>query len=282
MNPEYTIQAIQEGKRLDGRDLFQIRDITCLFGPPETGSVELQWGETRIFAQTNATIVTPHVARPQEGYLKFHIDLSILRDTLGINPQKQSMEIEKFIDRVIKGSKALDTESLCIKSGKSVWSIDVQVILINNDGNLIDTCYLCSLLSLLHFRKPQISGVDIDYTKRFVPLSIHHIPLSFTFSLIEKDQTYITLDPSIEEDNVKSGRLTICVNVYNDICHIHKPGGCPIQTKTFDGLIKVTLSLVKPFTEKIRLFLKNMDNFTKTQEKIVLYQFERIKPDEIQ
>jgi exosome complex RNA-binding protein Rrp42 (RNase PH superfamily) len=64
------------------------------------------------------------------------------------------MEIEKYIEKVIKGSKALDTESLCILSGKNVWAIDVNVVLINHDGNLTDAMHLCSLLSLLHFRRP--------------------------------------------------------------------------------------------------------------------------------
>lgn len=78
------------------------------------------------------------------------------------NPIKLGMEIEKYIEKVIKGSKykinvvwrALDTESLCILSGKNVWSIDVNIALINNDGNLIDAMYLCCILSLQHFRRP--------------------------------------------------------------------------------------------------------------------------------
>lgn len=61
--------------------------------------------------------MTPHPSRPYEGFLKFRIDVSLLNEDVqggrsdlpnGINsnnPRKYQMEIEKCIERVIKGSK---------------------------------------------------------------------------------------------------------------------------------------------------------------------------------
>lgn len=58
-----------------------------------------------MFSTTSAQITTPHPVRPSEGFLKFHIDISVFKDTHNLNPQKYCMEIEKFIEKVIKGSK---------------------------------------------------------------------------------------------------------------------------------------------------------------------------------
>jgi len=45
-------------------------------------------------------------------------------------------------------------ESLCVINGKVVWSITIEIALLNNAGNLTDACYLSSLLGLLNFWKP--------------------------------------------------------------------------------------------------------------------------------
>lgn len=46
-----------------------------------------------------------------------------------------------------------------------MWSIEVNAVVINNDGNLIDAVYLSVLLSLLHFRKPQVQILAKDELK---------------------------------------------------------------------------------------------------------------------
>lgn len=48
-------------------------------------------------------------------------------------------------------------ESLCIVTGKRVWSVNVESSVICNGGNLIDWIYLSVITSLLHFRKPYVS-----------------------------------------------------------------------------------------------------------------------------
>ncbi|CAD8200937.1 unnamed protein product [Paramecium pentaurelia] len=279
MNSEFVLEQLALGKRIDGRDPLQQRMIQCHFGPQSTGAIELSLGETRVFATTSASITTPNPIRPSEGFLKFHLDLQVLRDTGYMhNPIKLGMEIEKYIEKVIKGSKALDTESLCILSGKNVWSIDVNVALINNDGNLLDAMYLCCIFSLQHFRRPQVSvslqGVKLEIEKRLVPLSIHHIPLSLTYAILElNEQTILLQDPCLEEEAVQNGRITYSVNIYNDICHVHKPGGSPINISILQQLTTVTLMKSRPYTEEIRNLLINNKGFP-IEKTVTLFKFE--------
>ena len=69
-----------------------------------------------------------------------------------------------------------------------MWSIRIDVSILDNAGNLIDACAVAMMAALLYFRK---SAVEIqEGTKEIrllgshesepTPLSIHHVPLSST------------------------------------------------------------------------------------------------------
>ena len=63
-----------------------------------------------------------------------------------------------------------------------------------------------------------------DDKSKYQSLSINHIPFTFTFSLND-DSSIIVSDTTFEEEKYKDGIITIAMNVYHDICLIHKPGG---------------------------------------------------------
>ena len=126
-----------------------------------------------------------------------------------------------------------------------MWAVSVEANVINNDGNLIDAVFLGIMISLLHFRRPFVQ-VDLDLKvfteqeREYVPLSINHVPICFTFGIIcIDDKAYVAIDPIVklsniiihkaEEECVFNGRVTIATNIYGDICYIHKPGGEPIE-----------------------------------------------------
>jgi hypothetical protein len=37
------------------------------------------------------------------------------------------------------------------------------------------------------------------------------------------------------------GRITISVNIYNDICNIHKPGGAPLKIDAIDKFLIIII-----------------------------------------
>jgi len=99
----------------------------------------------------------------------------------------------------------LDVESLSILTGKCAWSILVELTLVNNDGNLIDTFYLAAIVALLHFKKPFVSIesdneviVHDEKDKMLQALSIPHIPIAFTFAFFN-DSTTVIMDPSVRK-----------------------------------------------------------------------------------
>ncbi|EGR31888.1 hypothetical protein IMG5_100370 [Ichthyophthirius multifiliis] len=251
---EFCLKSLEQELRLDGRTLLNSRKIEVHFGL-NPGEIELISGDTHIATKTHSSITDPKKEKPNEGFLFFKVDLSSTQDEQQQNLQnfkEYSNEIQKLLEKIIKGSKqffqfktkqkiykrAIDVASLCIITGKKVWNITVETSVISNGGNLIDNIYLCVMISLLHFRKPYISieqqsKIKIHPDKNPQPLSIHHMPIPFTFALF-KNATLLVADPLAQEEQLMEGRITISVNIYNDICNIHKPGGAPLKLDVID------------------------------------------------
>ena len=57
---------------------------------------------------------------------------------------------------MIIGSKALDPESLCILSDRYVWKLQIEIVVITDDGNTIDCILNGTILALMDLRKPLI------------------------------------------------------------------------------------------------------------------------------
>ncbi len=60
--------------------------------------------------------------------------------------------------------------------------------------------------------------------KIYQSLSIHHIPIIVTLVFIDGTKIF-AVDPLLEEEEIMDGRISIAMNIYGDICSIHKPGG---------------------------------------------------------
>jgi len=93
-----------------------------------------------------------------------------------------------MIDKVLKQSRAVDRESLCILSGRLVWNLSIEVIVLNEDGNLLDWCFLATMLALMNTRLPQVSYqsgcLRVDDSKA-KPLGVHHLPICTTFYFVD-------------------------------------------------------------------------------------------------
>ena len=104
----YLLDLLKSGMRFDGRNLLDHRSITINFGY-KLGTVELSLGQTRVYSSVTAKLEEPRIDRPNEGFLKFDIDLSILDKDKQMNSiydlKKYSNEISRIIEKIIKGSK---------------------------------------------------------------------------------------------------------------------------------------------------------------------------------
>lgn len=67
------------------------------------------------------------------------------------------VDISRFIEKVLKSSRAIDRESLCIVQGRLVWNLQVDLYVLNEDGNLVDACFLAAIACLMNTRLPEVT-----------------------------------------------------------------------------------------------------------------------------
>uniref|UniRef100_A0A8C6T5S3 Exosome component 9 n=1 Tax=Neogobius melanostomus TaxID=47308 RepID=A0A8C6T5S3_9GOBI len=72
---DFLLKAIEEKKRLDGRQTYDYRNIKITFGT-DYGCCFVDLGKTRVMAQVSSELVAPKESRPNEGILFFNIELS--------------------------------------------------------------------------------------------------------------------------------------------------------------------------------------------------------------
>lgn len=76
-----------------------------------------------------------------------------------------------------------------------MWSLRLDITVLDHDGNLVGAAGLAALAALLAFRRPDVSlgGGDTGQAvtvhppeeREPLPLTIHHLPLAITFGLFE-------------------------------------------------------------------------------------------------
>lgn len=210
INKKFARDAATVGLRQDGRELLEMRKMKIIFNQKNDG-VEISMGNTVVYAKVTSKVIEPSANRPQEGKLRFVVNLRLLQDTPQAFTKHRggdlATEITKILERNIVGSSALDRESLCIQNGNYAWDIQVELSLLNNDGNLLDCFNFAALVALTRYKVPFVTvergklRIWSKEEKREQSLSIHHWPICMTFGVMneytEKVNDYVVYDPSV-------------------------------------------------------------------------------------
>uniref|UniRef100_A0A8H7K5A0 Exosome complex component RRP45 n=1 Tax=Bionectria ochroleuca TaxID=29856 RepID=A0A8H7K5A0_BIOOC len=255
----FVSRALEEGLRVDGRKFDQCRPVSLNFGD-EFGVAEVQFGKTKVLVKVSAEVTVPYADRPFEGVFSIASELSpMAAPSFEVNrPTETEVLLSRLLEKTIRRSGALDTESLCLVAGKKCWSIRADVHVLSLDGNLTDAACLAVVAALRHFRKPDssIEGEALTvYTpaeREPVPLSWLHSPFCITFSYFgEEGDTAVLLDTSWLEEQLRTSSCTFSLNRHGEICQVSKLGGVSIDAPVFVQCAQVALAKSKEYTELV-------------------------------
>uniref|UniRef100_A0A3P9HYR5 Exosome complex component RRP45 n=1 Tax=Oryzias latipes TaxID=8090 RepID=A0A3P9HYR5_ORYLA len=260
---DFILKAIEEKKRLDGRQTYDYRKIKISFGT-DYGCCFVDLGQTRVMAQVSCELIAPKESRPNEGIMFFNIELSPLASPAFEQGRQSelSVKLNRQLERCLRNSKCIDTESLCVVSGEKVWQIRVDVHMLNNDGNLMDASSIAAITALCHFRRPDVAVQGEEVTvyspeeRDPIPLSIYHMPISVSFSFFQQG-TYLLVDPCEREERVMDGLLMIAMNKHREICSIQSSGGIMLLKEQVMRCSKIASVKVSEITELISKALMN-------------------------
>lgn len=97
----------------------------------------------------------------------------------------------RMLDSILKDSRMIETESLCVLAGKQVWSIVIHVQVLSTEGNVLDVSIFAALAALLAFRRPDFriddNGSGVSFysfaEKTPQPLVLQFLPLAISFAI---------------------------------------------------------------------------------------------------
>src|SRR3989338_4461113 len=156
---EHIIKSLSAGIRFDGRKPLEYRKVTVEYGVSKNaeGSSRVKIGETEVIAGVKLSMDKPYSDTPDDGVMSVNAELLPLSSPEFESgpPNEQSIELARVVDRGIRESKAIDTKKLCIKKNEKVWMISVDIVTINDSGNLIDASAIAALAALKDTKFPE-------------------------------------------------------------------------------------------------------------------------------
>lgn len=241
----FTLRAIENGLRVDGRRRLEARPIAVAFGNDAAGGcVQVRLGETKILAVATAELVEPYPDRPAEGLLQFFVEFSPMAspEFEPGRPSEAAIEMMRLLERAVRKSRAVDVESMCVVAGQHVWAVRCDVTVLDHRGNLTDASLLAAIASLKHLRIPavSVSGTGEDAAVRVLPveqadpqpLVFHHTPVAVSLGFFQGSDAgpiCYAVDPNEREEMVSVSSLTVVLNQHQELCALEKPGGVPVD-----------------------------------------------------
>ena len=207
---------LEQEKRFDGRKLEEYRDILIEenVSKKAEGSVRVKLGKTEVLVGVKMDTAEPYPDSPDKGNLMVtaeFLPLSSSRIELG-PPKFDSIEVGRIIDRIIRESKFIDLEKLCIKKGEKVWTVFIDIYTINDDGNILDAAGIGAVTALKIAKIPKYDEKEekVLYGEpdKDMPLNKTN-PIAITVHKIGND---FIVDPTREEEDISETRLTIGIS----------------------------------------------------------------------
>jgi exosome complex component RRP43 len=228
----FYMKFIKENVRPDNRNLSDVRafkvDLDCI--NTANGSALVKLGSTLVLCGVKAQLCKPKDDEPNNGFIIPNVDLpplcSVKFKNVSGNINEQAQYLTQLMFDIIKESKCINEEDLCIKSGTLVWCLYIDIICLNYDGNLQDTCCLAMISALKCTKLYEIVYDDDAERPTFkvpfnqIRLPVYNTPISTTVFSI--DDAILLCDPNKEEEDFARSYVTICTLDNENICVMRK------------------------------------------------------------
>lgn len=264
LTPKITADRIrkylEQGKRFDGRGPEDFREITIETGVSKNaeGSARVCIGKTEVLVGVKMALGTPYPDSPKSGNLMVTAELLPLSSPRFENgpPRFPAIELGRVTDRIIRESKFVDFEKLCIVEGEKVWTVFVDIYSINDGGNLFDAAAIGAVVALKNAKIPKYDEKQ-DKVLRDEPatksLDLNKdVPISITFHKIGDS---LIVDPTRDEEDISETRVTIGM-LGDTISAMQKGNEASLSIEDMKKLINGAEKVISGVHKKIEKHLK--------------------------
>ena len=251
---EHIIKLFESDTRLDGRKLTEYREVKVETDvtPNAEGSARVTIGKTEVIVGIKVEVMEPYPDTPNEGSIMVGAELLPLSSPNFEQgpPSIQAVELARVVDRGIRESKSLDFKKLCIKEGEKIWMIIIDIISINDAGNLFDASALGAIAALKNMKFPEYKDGKIDYKKKTNKgLELKDTPLSVT--VIKIGDKFI-VDPNTEEEKAVDARLSVASLSDGTLCAMQKGGDYPLTSEDVSKMIELGIEKGKELRKLVK------------------------------
>jgi exosome complex component RRP42 len=252
-------ELLAKGQRLDGRGMTDYRPLTISTSvvSKAEGSAQVHLGNTAVIAGVKVALDRPYRDTPDRGNLIVNAEILPLASPyveLG-PPDENAIELARVVDRGIRESGMVDMSKLVLRPGELVYSIFVDINVLNADGNLFDAASYAAVAALATARIPEYSLPEGSSTPtptgNRIPLPVTGLPVSMTAAKIGD---YVLYDPTEEEEAVMDTRLTM-VFTEDGICALQKGGSGGWSPAEVVKLVEEAFAKAKEIRGEIRRML---------------------------
>jgi len=250
------LDLLQEGKRIDGRALDEIRPLSIDTNviPLANGSARVRLGDTEIVSGVKVQPDRPFPDMGDKGIFICTAEILPLAHPSAETgpPQPDVIELARVVDRGIRESGMIDLSQFVLEKDKSVIGLFADSVVTDHDGNLFDACSYAAVAAIITSKIPKWEMKDdipvlIENQESDAPITT--IPISVTMGRIGE---FIIVDPNIDEWGCLDARITITTNSDGNIVALQKGGS---DGFTFEQLVKCS-ELSITIGKKIREIVK--------------------------
>jgi exosome complex component RRP42 len=209
-------EAISRSKRLDGRDLDEMRTLEIELGiiGKADGSSRVRLGNSEVVAGVKVETGEPFEGLENKGALILSAEVLPTASPYVEPgpPDEETIELARVVDRGVRESEMVDLGKLALIPGKVVYTIFVDCSIINYDGNLFDASSYAVVSALMSSKLPVFEvqeGEAVVNTGKKMDPPLTTIPVSITAVKIGDS---VILDPTAEEEACMDARITITTN----------------------------------------------------------------------
>ena len=240
------ISDLKNGKRADGRKVDESRKVAVSkgFAKYADGCAAVRLGETHVVCGVKLVPLPPYLDSPNMGTISVGAELLAMAspEFEAGPPNETSIELSRVVDRGIREGHALEFEELCIREGELVWTVFVDIYVLNDAGNLFDASSIAAMASLLDTRIPKLEGNKVVVGEYAGKLKVYSLPILSTFAKISNINV---LDPVLLEEKAMSARFSVAINDDDKISAFQKGHGGSYSLKDINEMVDIALKNAK-------------------------------------
>ncbi|MFP3164499.1 MAG: exosome complex protein Rrp42 [Acidianus sp.] len=254
---ESILASLDRGIRADGRKFNEYRplSITLSYAKKADGSALVKLGDTTVLAGVKVEPGEPFEDTPNQGNLVVNVELLPLAyETFEPGPpDENAIELSRVVDRSLRDSKSIDLSKLVIEPGKKIWTVWVDIYVLDYGGNILDACTLAAVSALYDTRLPKVvkEGDEIKIIKEEKG---EKLPMNFPVVTVSvaKIGKHLVVDPDLDEEGIMDAKISLSYTPEGRIVGIQKTGIGTFTLTEIDNVETLARSVSQKLLEELK------------------------------